>query len=842
MYRNYFLNFKFLNRRKVMEKTKKSLFKSGLSVLMVLAIVMSCVSFSGLFASAADEDKIPAKFDNPVIRTDADGNTFFSADPSVRVFDGKLYMYPSHDIFPAQRCDRMDKYHVFSSTNGQDWKDEGEILSAADVKWGEESGFMWAPDCEKIGDKYYFFYPHKLKDGNWQTGVAISDTPVGPFKDLGPIEGTQGAGMIDPNVLVDGDNVYLYWGGAQKLFGGKLTVDGEKVTLSDVKDMTGYCDKFHEGSWVFKKDGKYYMTYASNDENGQIIAYSVGDSPLGEFEYKGTMLSAAVEKNMDTTHGSVVEYKGEWLIFYHNMALSGFECLRSVCADHLTFKEDGTINTVTPAPNTAPPVNKTEPKDAKVYPINDKDWTAGADESVAEDAKPFFNKNNPDNIFVQNMHVAGAYYETKIIDGGDKGGKAKLTFRYSSNTDYAAICVAVNGESFEPAAAAPNGAWEDFTNYASTTVTLKPGMNTLRITGGYGGVNVSAVYVEMLADEPTTEPTTVPTTEPTTQPTTAAPKVDLTVSAINSTPSKITTDDEVQLTAVIRNMSETALDKDATVTFYLNGRPAGSAKLEAGLEAGKTANVKCDKLVKFGLGTRTVAAVVNNTNEIEESDYKNNVLKAKFTSVDPDEPEPDTTEPTTEPTTVPTTEPTTPEPTTVAPSGASYVPAGKVIELNGDDKDGKSSFEITYEDSTPGATESENYTYLGFVTGKEATTDYKYLTITYKGDKDAFKMFRFQVAKTASKFTVPYWFDTKVKHDDYVSLVGKDEGTNEFTFYIDLEKTGAFKDFDAGAEIFGFQLHNTIGNGDFEITYAALSTELKPTVSTGPAEGGDVDA
>ncbi len=497
-----------------MKKSTQKGLRKAMAVVLTAVLIVSSLSVFSVFTFAADEDKIPEKFDNPVIKTDADGNIFFSADPSVRVFDGKLYMYPSHDIFPAQRCDRMDKYHVFSSTNGQDWKDEGEILSAADVKWGEESGFMWAPDCEKIGDKYYFFYPHKLKDGNWQTGVAISDTPVGPFKDLGPIEGTQGAGMIDPNVLVDGDKAYLYWGGSQKLYGAELNVDGEKVTLGEIKDMTGYCDKFHEGSWVFKKDDKYYMTYASSDDDGgHILAYSVGDSPLGEFEYKGTMLSAN-EVYMDTSHGSVVEYKGEWLIFYHNMALSGFECLRSVCADHLTFKEDGTINTVTPSVNTAPPVNKTEPTNAKMYPINDKDWTVGADASVPAADGPFFNSNNPDNVFVQNMHVSGAYYETKIIDGGDKGGKAKLHFRYSTFNEYAAICVAVNGESFDPAPAAPNGEWEDFTNYTSTTVTLKPGMNTLRITGGYGGVNVSAVYVEMLDGSDTPQDTTPAPTDP----------------------------------------------------------------------------------------------------------------------------------------------------------------------------------------------------------------------------------------------------------------------------------------------------------------------------------------
>ena len=478
--------------------------RKALAVLFTALLIVSTFSIISATTSAAGTD-VPEKFDNPVIKTDADGNIFFSADPSVRNFDGKLYMYCSHDIFPAQRCDKMDKYHVFSSTNGQDWTDEGEILSAADVGWGEPSGFMWAPDCEKIGDKYYFFYPHKLVDGDWQTGVAISDTPVGPFKDLGPIEGTKGPGMIDPNIFVDDDGkAYLYWGGSQKLFAAELTVSGESVTLGTTKDMTGYCDKFHEGSWIFKKDGKYYMTYASSDaDDGHILAYSVGDSPLGEYTYKGTMLSAN-EVYMDTSHGSVVEYDGQWLIFYHNMALSGFECLRSVCADHLNFNADGTIVTVTPSKNTAPPVNKTEPTNATMYPVNE-DWTIGADDSVDADGMPFLNKNNPDNMFVQNMHVKGAYYELATVDGGE-GGKAKLHFRYSSFNEYSAICVNVNGVDYDPAPAAPNGEWEDFTNYTSTTVMLNKGMNTVRITGGYGGVNVSAMYVELLGgsiDNPT---------------------------------------------------------------------------------------------------------------------------------------------------------------------------------------------------------------------------------------------------------------------------------------------------------------------------------------------------
>src|SRR5262245_40014186 len=141
----------------------------------------------------------------------------FSADPTARVFEGKIYVYPSHDIkAPPEYKGRpnwfvMEDYHVFSSDNLTDWKDHGVILTQTGVEWTNPTAYaMWAPDCVYKDGKYYFYFPATAKSGGMKIGVAIADKPYGPFKPMANyIEGVNG---IDPNVLIDKDgSAYLYY-------------------------------------------------------------------------------------------------------------------------------------------------------------------------------------------------------------------------------------------------------------------------------------------------------------------------------------------------------------------------------------------------------------------------------------------------------------------------------------------------------------------------------------------------------------------------------------------------------------------------------------------------------
>jgi hypothetical protein len=299
----------------------------------------------------------------------AQGNPFvrdiYTADPSAHVWaDGRLYVYPSHDIDPPSGCDRMDKYHVYSTDDMINWTDHGQIVEASQVNWdvpvtnaSANATFMWAPDCAYKNGKYYFYFPHPagpIWNDTWRIGVAVSDKPASDFTVLAqPLQGTNvswtengktvtAPGMIDPCVFTDDDGqVYFYMGGGSRCFGGKLKENMIEVDGA-LQSMTGLYD-FHEGTWVFKRNGIYYLTYADNSGGGNKLRYATSSSPLGPWVHKGVYLNST---SSDTSHGSVVEYKGQWWAFYHSADLSGTGLLRNICVDSLNFNPDGTIKTV----------------------------------------------------------------------------------------------------------------------------------------------------------------------------------------------------------------------------------------------------------------------------------------------------------------------------------------------------------------------------------------------------------------------------------------------------------------------------------------------------------------
>ena len=256
----------------------------------------------------------------------------------------------------------MDRYHVFSTDDMVHWKDHGEILNASQVPWGrKEGGFMWAPDCAYKNGTYYFYFPHPSEtDWNhtWKIGVATSKEPAANFTVQGYIEGMDP--LIDPHVFVDDDGqAYIYNGGGGVCKGGKLK-DNMMEIAEPLRPMEGLQD-FHEAAWVHKYNGKYYLSYADNhSENGHganRLNYAISDNPLGPWTYMGVYLEPT---GSDTSHGSIVEYKGEWFAFYHNCDISGRGNLRSICVDKLYYNPDGSIQMVK---QTKKPEGNTEKQD-----------------------------------------------------------------------------------------------------------------------------------------------------------------------------------------------------------------------------------------------------------------------------------------------------------------------------------------------------------------------------------------------------------------------------------------------------------------------------------------------
>lgn len=292
-------------------------------------------------------------FDSPMYHSDSVG-TLYTADASAHVWaDGRLYLYASHDLEPAQGCDRMDCYHVFSTDNLRDWTDHGEILSSQDVMdqagWGIE-GWMWAPDCayNPADSTYYFYFPHvnkPLPEGghDWRIGVAASKSPASGFKVVGYIEGA--ASFIDPCVFVDDDGQpYLYNGGGGTCMGGRLRRDDWTKLEGPMTRMEGLND-FHEATWVHKFGKKYYLSHSDNHyaADGNHMRYAMSDSPLGPWQDMGIYMYPT---GCETNHGSIVEYKGKWYAVYHTANHSGRGNLRSVCIDPINVDADGRLEIV----------------------------------------------------------------------------------------------------------------------------------------------------------------------------------------------------------------------------------------------------------------------------------------------------------------------------------------------------------------------------------------------------------------------------------------------------------------------------------------------------------------
>ena len=311
----------------------------------------------------------------------------YTADPSAHVWNGKFYIYPSHDIDgPTPEDDlgshfEMRDYRVLSMDKVGGKVTIGPVaLDVKQVPWADKQ--MWAPDAAFKNGTYYLYFPAKDRQGAFRSGVATSKDPMGPVKP--PAEPIKGSYSIDPAVFTDDDGQsYMYFGGIwggqlQRNTGGKYDPNGSKTDLqADDKpallprvarmsgDMLEFAEaprevkivdkkgklllggdhdrRFFEAAWMHKYKGKYYFSYSTGDTH--YLAYGIGDSPYGPFTYKGRILEPVEGW---TTHHSIVEKDGKWWLFYADSQLSGQTRLRNVKVTELHYNEDGTIKTIDP--------------------------------------------------------------------------------------------------------------------------------------------------------------------------------------------------------------------------------------------------------------------------------------------------------------------------------------------------------------------------------------------------------------------------------------------------------------------------------------------------------------
>ena len=315
----------------------------------------------------------------------------YTADPSAHVFNGKIYIYPSHDIDAGEAFDdlgshfAMEDYHVISMDSiSSEAIDNGIALHLDDVPWAKQQ--MWAPDATEKDGKFYLFFPAKDYNNVFKIGVAVSNSPIGPF--IAQAESIKGSFSIDPAVFRDtNDNYYMYFGG---LWGGQLqrwrsgsfnsanpdsptafipnndepallpfvakmkdnllefSEDPREVQILDENGnllLSGDNDRrFFEAAWLHKYKEKYYFSYSTGDTH--YICYAIGDNPYGPFHYKGRILNPVVGW---TSHHSICEIDGKSYLFYHDSSLSkGVTHLRCIKVKEIQYRSDGSIITLNP--------------------------------------------------------------------------------------------------------------------------------------------------------------------------------------------------------------------------------------------------------------------------------------------------------------------------------------------------------------------------------------------------------------------------------------------------------------------------------------------------------------
>lgn len=301
-----------------------------------------------------------ASAENPIVRH------IYTADPAALVVDDRLYLYTGHDeAAPNETNFVMRDWRVFSAEAVSDppvpadWTDHGAALSLDDFAWADANA--WAAEVEERDGRYYWYVSvDGSTDQGWMNiGVAVSDSPSGPFTDAigGPLISddtpNSSALNIDPTVYTDDGQSYLYWGSyweprMAKLKDNMIELDGAVTTPEGL-------DHFWEAPWLFERNGTYYMAYASNagpdcvdDSAYACVRYATADSPAGPWTHRGVILD---QVSSTTNHPAIVEFDGQWHMVYHTAdAEGGGDFRRSVAIDELHFEPDGTIRKVVQTP------------------------------------------------------------------------------------------------------------------------------------------------------------------------------------------------------------------------------------------------------------------------------------------------------------------------------------------------------------------------------------------------------------------------------------------------------------------------------------------------------------
>lgn len=388
-----------------------------------------------------------AKADNPIVQT------IYTADPAPMVYDGRVYVFTTHDEDGATWFDMHD-WHVFSTDDMANWQDHGAVLSLDDFSWADLNA--WAGQVVERNGQFYFYVPMRLNNAQMGIGVGVSDSITGPYRDArgSPLVAD---GEIDPSIFIDDDDQpYLFWGNPN-LFYAKLADDmisfSEEPTQIELTvegfgpregEDTSRSTAYEEGPWVYKRDGTYYFVYAANCCS-EDIRYSTAPSIDGPWTYQGIVMET--EGGSFTNHPGVVDYEGNSYFFYHNGALpGGGGFTRSIAAEDFEYGSDGSIpllRMTSEGPQQIRSLDPFERQEAETAA-----WSEGVETEASSAGGMCVGSINPgDYIKVNGVDFgSGASSFTASVASGGAGGTIEIRLDGTSGTMIGECSVSPTGD------------------------------------------------------------------------------------------------------------------------------------------------------------------------------------------------------------------------------------------------------------------------------------------------------------------------------------------------------------------------------------------------------------
>lgn len=368
---------------------------------------------------------------NPIIQTT------YTADPAPMVYNDRLYVYTTHDEDESTWFN-MNNWRVYSTQDMVNWTDHGAILSYTDFEWAK--GDAWAAQCVEKNGKFYLYVPAISKTNNrGAIGVAVADSPLGPFHDpLGKPLVQSEWGDIDPTVFIDDDGeAHMYWGNPKlkyvKLNEDMISYAGDIVEVPMIEKSFGKREgnperptKYEEGPWLYKRNSLYYLFWPGGPLP-EFIGYSTSKKAEGPWTYGGIIMPA--EGGSFTNHPGVIDFKGKTYFFYHNGALpGGGGFTRSVAVQELKFNNDGSI----------PAMKMTSGITKAIATLNPYELTQAETISWSEQVKSY--QNDKVGVFIK-AKKDGAYSSVKNVDFGPVG--ASSFFARAGTTHHSGITLEV---------------------------------------------------------------------------------------------------------------------------------------------------------------------------------------------------------------------------------------------------------------------------------------------------------------------------------------------------------------------------------------------------------------